>query len=705
MGYEGEAPPTMRHVSHSSFRRNNGAGLMDSRPSDTFRDSASNSADDASSMRNHTIDRVPSGSSLRRRANSDTDNSSASGLDRGPSVVCSISNLRRHRTTDDIDAIRASVEHRNDKNDSDASLSFKQFRRSLSILKRSLNQGHVVYDDDDSFFGIDSNDESEDEHDDHGGLHSLQQQSDESYSLSPYALETSSRSMRSLTRKSKLPLNCDKRMKWLKSFYRLDPRWQICSFFDDLAHEGVEGIDETGRIQLSSMPFIMRAFSRVGVFSVWRPTSNEAIRHMITGEGTGKGMDIKGKSAIRGKWSGFVPFLQIHRNVDKLKIGSLRANARVRVFYSNKRARDRAFMSLAMMRDKMVETTQHSMSFIREVEKKEAAFLVQETHKSLPNLTLTSIISAIRSTRLRLSSGPDPIDYAKFEAALEAVHRNCMPDDAIVYKIDDYASTQRCYGLDIPEKLFWETFVSKTDISREDGSEYDTGRASMPEYQVMNLESLRKTPKTGPRPVLWHAGCGRVGEEPPQNLNPLCPFDLLMAYEEAGLDDGKVTPVVSDFDCFLVGTRGVEYHNPLGEQESSMLQWCVDEIEGVLDNPEEGKCWTRHWLDVKKKYAFDPRFLKSMPSMGFSDTRSRDMMKGAVFSLRQNGAVRHGPECFNYSFPQPMDDQYLIISDTLPGLVPVRIILLSPQNAILFVPNAKYLLLLPICFTLSVEVR
>jgi hypothetical protein len=701
-----EAPPTRRHVSRvpsagrSSLRRNSGAGFMERRQSVTFRDSddTSDSADDTSSMRNHVID-VPSGSRLRRRTVSGPDKSGASGLDRGPSVVCSSSNLRRRRTADDAvgtkRASAAALEHRNDKNDSDASLSFKEFRRSLSILKRSLNQGHVVHNGVHSFFGIDSDDETdEDEQDYQGGLQSVLQQLDESdHRLSPYALGTSSRSVRSLTRKSKLPVNCNKRMKWLKSFYRLDPRWQICQFFDDLAHEGVEGIDETGRIQVSSMPFIMRAFSRVGVFSVWRPTSNEAIRHMITGDGTGKGMDIKGKSAIRGKWSGFVPFLQIHRNVDKFQIGSLRADARVRVFYPNKLARDRAFMSIAMMRGKMVETNMQSMRFIMEVEKKEASVLVDEVRKSFRNLSHASMISALGTTRKRLSSGPDSVDYAKFEAALEAAHHNCMLDDAAVYKIDDYASTQGCYGLDVPEKLFWETYVSKTDISREDGSEYDTGRASMPEFQVMNLESLRKIPETGPRPVLWHAGCGKVGEEPLQIFNPLSPFDLLMAYEEAGLDDGKVTPVVSDFDCFLVGTRRVEYRNPLGEQERSMLNWCVDEIEGVLDNPTRGKCWTRHWLDVKKKYAFDPRFLNPMPNMGYSDARSKALMKGAVFSLRQNGAVRHGPECFNYSFPQPLDDQYLVISDTLPGLVPVSIILFSPQNAIFDVSQILNLLL------------
>eukprot|EP00985_Skeletonema_marinoi_P003235 scaffold1351_cov114-Skeletonema_marinoi.AAC.1 len=274
-------------------------------------------------------------------------------------------------------------------------------------------------------------------------------------------------------------------------------------------------------------------------------------------------------------------------------------------------------------------------------------------NKSSRNLSHTSMKTAIGTACRRLST---VLDYSKFEAALEAKHHNAMVD-AAEYNIDDYASSAQggCYGLDIPEKLFWETYVSKADISREAGSEYDNGRSSMPEFQVMNLESLTKTPKAGPRPVLWHAGCGK-------------------AYEEGDADAGKVTPVVSDFDCFLVGTRGVEYRDPLGEQELSILKWCVDEIEGVLDNTKdkegEGACWTRQWLDVKKKYAFDPRFQIPMPKMGYADPRSSAMMKGAVYSLRENGAVRHGPECFNYSFPQPLDDKYLVISDTLPGLVP-----------------------------------
>jgi hypothetical protein len=33
---------------------------------------------------------------------------------------------------------------------------------------------------------------------------------------------------------------------------------------------------------------------------VWRPTSDEAIKNLMLGIATGKGLDIKGKSAKRG---------------------------------------------------------------------------------------------------------------------------------------------------------------------------------------------------------------------------------------------------------------------------------------------------------------------------------------------------------------------------------------------------------------------
>lgn len=77
-----------------------------------------------------------------------------------------------------------------------------------------------------------------------------------------------------------------------RSFYHLDPRWQILTFFNDLALEGTDNLESTGGIinadKKLQIPLMLRVFARAGVFSVWRPTSNEAIRYMMTGEGVSR---------------------------------------------------------------------------------------------------------------------------------------------------------------------------------------------------------------------------------------------------------------------------------------------------------------------------------------------------------------------------------------------------------------------------------
>ena len=140
-----------------------------------------------------------------------------------------------------------------------------------------------------------------------------------------------------------------------------------------------------------------------------------------------------------------------------------------------------------------------------------------------------------------------------------------------------------------------------------------------------------------------------------------------MAYEE----NEKVIPVVSDFDCFLLGTRGVRYTEALGQQEHNMLSQCVDDIESILETPKVGSNWTQCWLEVKKQHAMEmsgDEPSQEMPKFGYADPRSYKIMTGAVNRLKSKGAVRHGPECFNYCFPQDLGDQYLVVSDTFQGV-------------------------------------
>mmetsp|Transcript_41451 Transcript_41451/g.86956 ORF Transcript_41451/g.86956 Transcript_41451/m.86956 type:complete len:1059 (-) Transcript_41451:124-3300(-) len=473
---------------------------------------------------------------------------------------------------------------------------------------------------------------------------------------------------------------------WIRSFRDLDPRFQILNFFNDLSLDGVEHFESQGcRTKgAENVPKLLRVFIKSGIFSVWRPTSPDAIAKMITGEGTGKGLDIKGKSAKCGQFSGFVPYLQIHDNEHKQKIGDMTEDGRVRVFYPNQSSRDTAAERLA---DHSKEMANIATQIIRDEDDKGEPIVDSiieeendhEENEQILDINVQNCFVKISRSRLVTRS----MDEAPMEIS------RCLMDDPSVYKIDDYAFTEGIYGLDIPEKLFWESYIVPNDITRPKGSKFDTGRSSMPEFQQMNNETLRNwydpsndysddseggsvdeggsecaDADADPRPVLWHGGCGKIGEEPPEDSNPMCPLGLLMAYEE----NDKVTPVVSDFDCFLVGTRRVEYNKPFGTQELATLSCCVEEIKGILSTPREGSDWTTRWLEVKKKHADKGDTIHQMPKFGYADPRSYGMMTGAVRRMKSNGAVRHGPECFNYGFPQELDDKYLVISDTFPGV-------------------------------------
>jgi hypothetical protein len=76
----------------------------------------------------------------------------------------------------------------------------------------------------------------------------------------------------------------------------------------------------------------------------------------------------------------------------------------------------------------------------------------------------------------------------------------------------------------------------------------------------------------------------------------------LVAYEE----HGRVKPVVSDFDCFLTGTRGVRYQEPLPKDQVDLVKWSVENISDVLDDQDatqSTKGWMETWFGVLKKAA------------------------------------------------------------------------------------------------------
>mmetsp|Transcript_53327 Transcript_53327/g.79676 ORF Transcript_53327/g.79676 Transcript_53327/m.79676 type:complete len:799 (+) Transcript_53327:86-2482(+) len=404
---------------------------------------------------------------------------------------------------------------------------------------------------------------------------------------------------------------------WMSSFYHTDPRWQILKFFDDVAREGAVNLSALAQLAPSSVnPLNM--FARSSVFTVWRPTSLDSIRKMMLGEATGKGLDIKGKSATKGKLSGFVPFLQIHEEAHKKKIGTLRSDGRMRIFYKTEQAREMVVQELEPMCQDMMR--------------------------------------AVNTAKLVLTKCPDEVSDAIWESSLEKVLWDMK--DPSIKRVDLYAP--RCYGVDIPERLFWESYVMRQDCSRPPGSDYDTGRPSQPAFQDMNFAAVRNHPyPDAPRAVVWQYG---------DNDNHMCPTTLIMAYEEKG----QVSPVVSDFDAFLVGTRGVRYTEPLPPEQIELIHWCVSQIETILESEQNSTGWTSQWLNVLKT-SKEKGFTYKTPRFGYGDPKSYYIFNHAIRRLEEtNGAVRHGAECFNYGFPQDIDDKFLVINDTLSGKVPWR---------------------------------
>jgi hypothetical protein len=100
---------------------------------------------------------------------------------------------------------------------------------------------------------------------------------------------------------------------------------------------------------------------------------------------------------------------------------------------------------------------------------------------------------------------------------------------------------------------------------------------------------------------------------------------------------------VSDFDCFLVGTRRVHFCKPLPADQLEVLKWCVNKIECLLqkmiDNNEDHtsgdsrKPWSRLWLEVMKEAAKEG-FYPDIPRFGFGDETSYSIMESAVHRLR-----------------------------------------------------------------------
>jgi len=396
-----------------------------------------------------------------------------------------------------------------------------------------------------------------------------------------------------------------------------DPRSVIAEFFEDGDSSGPLG-------QVAGAGRIKDAGGASKWFSVFRPTTDDAIDQMRAGKHTGKGLNIKGKSAKSGRLSGMVPFLQINKNEHRTRISTSPSHARVWLYFTSLEAQAAAQDSL---------------------------------NKTL-NWMVAEVASA-REAKKVLDEHPEKFDDNQKMDIYNKLFFTI--DDPAINKLDSFAPHH--YGLDVPERLLTHVYITTQDLTVPAG--WETGRGSEPHFMDMNLHALRDPSE--PQIVLL-----QVDE------NPMNPRGLVMAYAEAG-----VKAVVSDFDPFLTGSRGMAY-NPLNAKDFELMKWCLEGTKEVLSKGSAS--WTSSWINIMAR-AHAKNFHPKLPKYGFGDSTTCDLIHHLVESMAQNGGVRHGAECFNWYFPQELDDQFLVVWD---GFAELPAKLAEPEPKVEPVPSPGF---------------
>jgi hypothetical protein len=116
-------------------------------------------------------------------------------------------------------------------------------------------------------------------------------------------------------------------------------------------------------------------------------------------------------------------------------------------------------------------------------------------------------------------------------------------------------------------------------------------------------------------------------------------------------------------DTLLVGSKGDMTYQDVPEDQIALVHWAMDHTVKILEAAAPGS-WTSKWLNVmtdEKKKGFAPK----IPVYGFGDDTSVGLVRQVTKATADSGAVRHGAECFNYFFPQEMDDEFLVVWEGL----------------------------------------
>ena len=230
---------------------------------------------------------------------------------------------------------------------------------------------------------------------------------------------------------------------------------------------------------------------------------------------------------------------------------------------------------------------------------------------------------------------------------LTSLSSPCYQDPKI-YPLAQYRD-DGVFGLDVPEKVVREVYIMQPDLSPVIG--WETGRNSEPAFMDMNLHSTREVSEPAVCVMQWDLS------------DALNPAGLLVAYAEQ-----RVSPVVSDFDTFMVGSAGpFDYKEPIPDAQVELVRWTLKHCEEVMDKQartSEDISWNQEWLSILTQAASEG-FKPEIPELGFGDPTSVELIRDMKHQTSACGAIRHGAECFNYYFPQELDEEFLVVWEGL----------------------------------------
>ena len=77
---------------------------------------------------------------------------------------------------------------------------------------------------------------------------------------------------------------------------------------------------------------------------------------------------------------------------------------------------------------------------------------------------------------------PNNLDEERQEEAMAKFMWDIVSSE--VRRIDEYANNNSTFGIEYPERMFWEAFVVRQNIYRDPDSPFHRGRGSEPAFRI-----------------------------------------------------------------------------------------------------------------------------------------------------------------------------------------------------------------------------